>query len=126
MAPPHASGRRHNPNGFDPNDFWHCHGFAVQLCGHLLPRGQAWCNACGNQPPPHVTAVKGGGKLPTKEATTAWDHNDPFARKLRADAEKKAAEALGLREKLKASEEEAKASVSSSDAASLRQHGGRK
>ena len=27
-------------------------------CGYLVPRGKLWCDACGSQPPQHVSAVR--------------------------------------------------------------------
>ena len=38
--------------------FWLCRGTPGRSCGYMVPRGTAWCDACGNQPPAHVTAVR--------------------------------------------------------------------
>ena len=40
-------------------NFWLCHGLNGTPCGYMVPRGKAWCDACGNQPPAHVSAPRG-------------------------------------------------------------------
>ena len=49
--------------------YWKCLGCDGKMCGYLVPRGQEWCNACGNNPPSYVSALrsaagasKGSGK----------------------------------------------------------------
>ena len=46
----------------DIDHLWQCHGCNGIKCGAWWARGIAWCDACGNQPPPHVTAVKPKGR----------------------------------------------------------------
>ena len=41
-------------------DFWSCNGCNGKKCGYLVPRGKYFCDACGNQPPAHVSAARGG------------------------------------------------------------------
>ena len=52
------------PGGRKPGSagFWLCHGCRGQPCGYMVPRGKAWCDACGNQPPPHVSAPRASAK----------------------------------------------------------------
>ena len=48
--------------------FWHCHGKDCkgEPCGYMVPTGKIACDACGHQPPAHIScpvgAAKGGGK----------------------------------------------------------------
>ena len=46
---------------------WQCHGCNGIKCGAWWSRGKAWCDACGNQPPPHVTAINPKGRDKTDE-----------------------------------------------------------
>ena len=46
----------------DIDHLWQCHGCNGIKCGAWWARGIAWCDACGNQPPPHVTAIKPKGR----------------------------------------------------------------
>ena len=76
-------------------DFWFCHGFSNKPCGYMVPRGKAWCDACGNQPPPHVSAIRvhgaAGGSVQDSAAKPAGDADQRVKqseKKLRATEEK--------------------------------------
>ena len=64
-----SSGATSSTGGRGVAGYWLCRGCAGKPCGHLVPRGESWCNACGNQPPAHISAPrpapaagKGNGK----------------------------------------------------------------
>ena len=42
--------------------YWKCLGVKGNDCGYMVPRGQLWCDACGNHPPAHVTAPRPRGE----------------------------------------------------------------
>ena len=126
-----GDGRNRGAHGF-----WLCHGVDGKRCGYMVPRGQAWCDACGNQPPEHVSARRvperggngrpqgggnggggGGGRVqpPCPTTRTGGVAHDQAARDALASA--KAAHRKALEEKDREIKQLKKAATSGGEAA---------
>ena len=72
--------------------YWLCSGCPGKKCGYQVPRGKAWCDACGHQPPAHVSAVRTAARQPIKPSgnVAPGGQVDAGAKKAIADAERRA------------------------------------